>query len=155
VVSAQASASDLKPAPALATASSTLSKSRVERARRSKRVTNRTSPGPRAAIARASAFRSVTAPLIFSERFAQRQPHAVPLAVHLASDHLCSPLRSLRSSLALQFVRDICTTKSLINQALPFCALVLSSAQRQRAKSGEVAMICLASAMSRSRCWAS
>ena len=32
------------------------------------RVTNRISPGPRAAIALASAFRSVTAPLIFSAK---------------------------------------------------------------------------------------
>jgi len=68
VVSAHASASDLKPAPAFATASSTLSRSRVERASRSSRVTSNTSPAPRAPMAFARAFLSVTAPLTFSAK---------------------------------------------------------------------------------------
>jgi hypothetical protein len=46
VVSAHASANDLKPAPALATSSSRLSRSLVERASRSSRVTISRSPGP-------------------------------------------------------------------------------------------------------------
>jgi hypothetical protein len=51
VVSAQASARDLNLAPAFDTASKMLSRSRVDLAKRSRRVTSRTSPGPRAAIA--------------------------------------------------------------------------------------------------------
>ena len=48
VVSAQASLRERKPAPALATTSSTFSKSRVDLASRSRRETITTSPGPRA-----------------------------------------------------------------------------------------------------------
>jgi hypothetical protein len=51
VVSAQLSAGVRKPAPVLATASSTLSRSRVDHARRSSRVISNTSPALRAAIA--------------------------------------------------------------------------------------------------------
>src|SRR5262249_25074979 len=62
VVSAQASASDLKLAPALATAQRMLSKSLVDRASRSSRVTTSTSPASSLRIALASSGRSVLAP---------------------------------------------------------------------------------------------
>jgi hypothetical protein len=94
VVSAQASANDLKPAPLSPAASSTLSRSRVEPASLSSRVTSRTSPGPKAAIALANAFRSVTAPLI---RPSQRPQQLVPRAEHRAFGHLLIPERSRRS----------------------------------------------------------
>jgi hypothetical protein len=68
VVSAHASANDLKPAPAFDTASKTFRRSLVLRASRSRRVTSSTSPGPRAASALPRAFLSVTTPLIFSEK---------------------------------------------------------------------------------------
>src|SRR5262249_34128139 len=58
VVSAQASASDLKLAPALATASRMLSKSLVDRASRSSRVTTSRSPASSLRIALASSGRS-------------------------------------------------------------------------------------------------
>lgn len=67
------------PAPAFVALSSTLSKSRVDRASRSSRVTNRRSPWPRAAIALARAFLSVTTPLIFSAK-TRSAPAAVSVA---------------------------------------------------------------------------
>src|SRR6516164_4280866 len=66
VVSAQASASDRKAAPRSEIVAKTLRRSLVDRASRSRRVTRRTSPVCRAAIALERALRSVTAPLIFS-----------------------------------------------------------------------------------------
>jgi len=54
VVSAQVSASDLKPAPALAMPSKMVNKSKVLRANLSRRVTNKTSPGPNPFNARLS-----------------------------------------------------------------------------------------------------
>src|SRR6516164_1487321 len=66
VVSAQASCSDLKPAPRLAMSSRILSKSRVERAKRSSRVTISTSPMSRRLSTLASPGRLLRAPLIFS-----------------------------------------------------------------------------------------
>jgi hypothetical protein len=66
VVSAHASRSELNPAPASLIAATVFSKSRVERASRSNRVTSKTSPGLRELIARRNWTRSVTAPLIFS-----------------------------------------------------------------------------------------
>jgi hypothetical protein len=59
VVSAQPSAIERKPAPFVPIASITLSRSRVERASRSSRVTSNTSPAASEAIAFASCFRSV------------------------------------------------------------------------------------------------
>jgi hypothetical protein len=56
VVSAQASPNDLKPAPALAITSRILSRSRVDRANRSSRVTTRTSPRSRLKFGRPAAL---------------------------------------------------------------------------------------------------
>jgi hypothetical protein len=67
VVSAQASASDLKVAPASPTTANTFSRSLVDRASLSSRVTVNVSPGPSSARALASARLSVLAPLTFSE----------------------------------------------------------------------------------------
>src|SRR6266566_4669799 len=66
VVSAQLSLSDLKPAPRSAIATITLSRSRVDLASRSSRVTTSTSPGSSRPIAFTSSGRSVLAPDIFS-----------------------------------------------------------------------------------------
>ena len=68
VVLAQASARLLKLAPALATASSTLSKSLVLRASLSSLVTSSTSPSESAASALRSIGRSERAPESFSEK---------------------------------------------------------------------------------------
>jgi hypothetical protein len=65
-VSAQGSPSDLKLAPALPITSRVLRRSRVDHASRSRLVTIRQSPSARAAIALASCWRSVLAPLAFS-----------------------------------------------------------------------------------------
>src|SRR5262249_33833140 len=66
VVSAHVSLSERKPAPRWPTSSSTLSRSRVERARRSRRTTINTSPGSSRRMIFASSGRSVLAPEIFS-----------------------------------------------------------------------------------------
>ena len=66
VVSAQLSLRLLKPAPRSETAAITLSRSRVERASRSRRVTTSTSPGSSRPITLASSGRSVLAPETFS-----------------------------------------------------------------------------------------
>jgi len=66
VVSAQASLRLLKPAPRSAIAAITLSRSRVDLASRSSRVTTSTSPGSSRPIAFTSSGRSVLAPDIFS-----------------------------------------------------------------------------------------
>src|SRR6516164_5826812 len=66
VVSAHASAKDRKPAFRSVIASSVFNRSRVDRARRSSRVTVRTSPGPSSANTRRSCARSVLAPLAVS-----------------------------------------------------------------------------------------
>jgi hypothetical protein len=66
VVSAHVSLRDLNPAPFSAIVPSRLSRSRVDRARRSSRVTTNTSPFARTAIRRASCLRSDRAQLIFS-----------------------------------------------------------------------------------------
>jgi hypothetical protein len=58
VVSAHASAKERNPAPAFATASTMLRRSRVDRASRSSRVTSRVSPAAMAFSARASSLRS-------------------------------------------------------------------------------------------------
>jgi hypothetical protein len=91
-VSAQLSLSDLKPAPALATASRILSRSLVERARRSSRVTTRTSPGSSLRIAFASSGRSVLAPETFSLNTlaapAANSSASAPPALDVADDGL-------------------------------------------------------------------
>src|SRR5712691_2177152 len=66
VVSAQASLRLLKPAPRSAIAAITLSRSRVDLASRSSRVTTSTSPGSSRPIAFTSSGRSVLAPDTFS-----------------------------------------------------------------------------------------
>src|SRR5215207_871618 len=68
VVSAQVSFSERKPACLSATAARVLSRSRVERASRSRRVTRTTSPGLRARRRRVSSGRSARAPLTFSRK---------------------------------------------------------------------------------------
>lgn len=67
VVSANGSASDLKPARALPMASRMLSRSRVDRASRSSRVTISVLPGASRRRTLASSARSVLAPLAFSK----------------------------------------------------------------------------------------
>ncbi len=75
VVSAHVSLRDLKPAFFPAIAASVLSRSRVDRASRSRRVTSSTSPLPKLSMARFSAARSVLAPLAVS-----RMTFSVPAA---------------------------------------------------------------------------
>jgi hypothetical protein len=82
VVSAHASWRLLKPAPRAVIAAITLSRSRVDLASRSSRVTTSTSPGSSRPIAFTSSGRSVFAPDIFSLN---------TLGLYRASDRLVGP----------------------------------------------------------------
>jgi hypothetical protein len=90
VVSAQLSLSERKPAPRFASSSSRLSKSLVERASRSSRVTTSTSPCSSLRITLANSGRSVFAPGAFSLKMLP-QPAACSSAIWLARSPRFSP----------------------------------------------------------------
>ena len=93
VVSAHVPFSERKPAFAFATASSTLSKSRVDLASRSSRVTINTSPSSSAASTLRSCARSVLAPLAIS-----RNTLTAAAAVKAATDHELVEQTALRKT---------------------------------------------------------